>query len=59
MELVPNTVTRAPRLASINLSRGQFRVHRSLLSKETILLYDQTARATKALRRLVYERKFS
>ncbi len=39
--------------------RGQFHVHHSLLSKETILLYVQPLRVTKALRRLVRGRKFS
>jgi hypothetical protein len=39
--------------------RGQFRVHHSLLSKETILLYDQPLRVTKALGRLVHGRKSS
>jgi hypothetical protein len=60
MELVPNTVTRLLRLASIvTRVRGQFRVHHGLLSKEMILLCGQPPRVTKALRRLVHGRKFS
>ena len=60
MKLVPIIITRLPRLAStVTRSRGQFRVHHRLLSKETILLYGQPLRVTKALRRVVHGRKFS